>query len=136
LQLEEEATPVSATVPTRKDCLRIAQDRNPELRAAQQEVLKARAGLAAAKDNYIPDITGLACYSYQSGVPLLTHNFGTFGVTMSFVLFDGGRRNAEVKESRTLRSHAEINLAKVQEKVAVQVETAYDRVEQLQARSE
>jgi outer membrane protein TolC len=94
---------------------------------------KRGAGLAAAKDNYIPDIIGLARYSYQSGVPLLTHNFGTFGFTMSYVLFDGGRRSSEVKESRTLRSQAEINLTKVQEEVAVQGETAYDMVEQLQS---
>ena len=53
----------------------------PRIRAAQQAVEKAKAGLAAAKDAYIPDITGIARYSYQSGVPLLVHNFGTFGVT-------------------------------------------------------
>jgi outer membrane protein TolC len=95
--------------------------------------VKAKAGLAASKDAYIPDITGLARYSYQSGVPFLVHNFGTFGVTLSYELFDGGRRNAEIKDSRTLLSQAELNLAKVKEEGEVQVEAAYDKVEQLQS---
>jgi outer membrane protein TolC len=95
-------------------------------------VVKAKAGLAAAKDAYIPDVTGLARYSYQSGIPFLVHNFGTFGLTLSYELFDGGRRIAEIKDSQTLLSQAELNLVKVEEEVAVQVERAYDKVEQLQ----
>jgi outer membrane protein TolC len=64
-------------------------------------------------------------------VPLLVHNFGTFGVSLSYELFDGGRRVAEIKDSRTLVSQAELNRAKVEDEVAVQVEKAYDKVEQL-----
>jgi outer membrane protein TolC len=132
-QLELDADPSvgALTTPSREECIQIAQDHSPEIRAAQQAVLKAKAGLAAAKDAYIPDITGLARYSYQSGIPLLVHNFGTFGASFNYDLFDGGRRIAEVKDSRTLLSQAELNLAKVQDEVAVQVETAYDKVEQL-----
>ena len=101
------------SVPSREECIRIAQEHSPEIRAAKQSVVKARAGLAAAKDAYIPDITGLARYSYQSGIPLLVHNFGTFGVSFTYDLFDGGRRIAEIKDSRTLLSEAELNLEKV-----------------------
>ena len=93
---------------------------------------KAKAGLSAAKDAYIPDITGLARYSYQSGVPFLVHNFGTFGFTLSYDLFDGGKRVAGIKDAQTVLSEAELNLAKVEDEVEVQVETAYDKVEQLQ----
>jgi outer membrane protein TolC len=134
-QLELDADPSVAafTTPSRQESIQIAQDHNPEIRAAQQAVLKAKAGLAAAKDAYIPDVTALARYSYQSGIPLLVHNFGTFGASFTYDLFDGGRRTAEVKDSRTLLSEAELNLAKVKDEVAVQVETAYDKVEQLRS---
>ena len=132
LLLDADTSAASMAVPTREECIRIAQEHSPEIQAAEQAVVKAKAGLAAAKDAYIPDITGLARYSYQSGVPLLVHNFGTFGFTFSYDLFDGGRRNASIKDSRTLLSQAELNLTKVEEEVAVQVETAYDKVEQLQ----
>ncbi len=132
LQLEANAPPATSAIPSREECLRIARDHSPEIQAAQQSVAKARAGLAAAKDAYIPNITGLARYSYQSGVPLLVHNFGTFGVSFTYDLFDGGHRNAEIKDSRTLLSEAELNLEKVEEEIAVQVETAYDKVQEAQ----
>ena len=124
--------PPRCPVPSREECIRIAQEHSPEIQAAKQSVLKARAGLSAAKDAYIPDITGLARYSYQSGIPFLVHNFGTFGVSFTYDLFDGGKRVAEIKDSRTLLSEAEVNLAKIEDEVEVQVESAYDKVEQLQ----
>jgi len=132
LALDADTSSTAVSVPSREECIRIAQEHSPEIQAAKQSVLKARAGLSAAKDAYIPDITGLARYSYQSGIPFLVHNFGTFGVSFTYDLFDGGKRIAEIKDSRTLLSEAELNLEKVEEEVAVQVETAYDKVEQLQ----
>ena len=132
LQLDSDPSAAPLSIPSREECIQIAEEHSPEIRSAQEAVEKARAGLAAAKDAYIPDITGLARYSYQSGIPFLVHNFGTFGFTFSYDLFDGGRREAEVKDSRTLLSQAELNLAKVKEEVAVQVEQSYDKVEQLQ----
>jgi outer membrane protein TolC len=133
LQLDEDLSAAGIAVPTRDESVQIAQQQSPEIRSAEQAVLKARAGLAAARDAYIPDITGLARYSYQSGVPLLVHNFGTFGFTLNYDLFDGGKRNAAIKDSRTLLSEAQLNLVKARDEVTVQVETAYDRVEQLQS---
>jgi outer membrane protein TolC len=133
LQLEEETSASAVTVPPREECVHLAHEQSPDVRAAHQAVEKAKAGLAAAKDAYIPDITGIARYSYQSGIPFLVHNFGTFGVTFSYDLFDGGRREAEIKDSHTLLSQAELNLTKVEDEVAVQVETAYDKVVQMQS---
>jgi outer membrane protein TolC len=67
----------SPTLPSRSEAIAMARDRNPKVLEAQQSVEKAKAGLAAARAAYIPDISGLARYSYQSGVPFLVHNFGT-----------------------------------------------------------
>jgi outer membrane protein TolC len=132
LALDADTSAMAFTVPSREECIRIAQENSPEIRSAKQTVIKAKAGLAAAKDAYIPDITGLARYSYQSGIPFLVHNFGTFGFSFTWEVFDGGHRIAAIKDSRTMLSEAELNLEKVQDEVAVQVETAYDKVEQLQ----
>jgi outer membrane protein TolC len=132
LQLDADTTAVSTAVPSREECLRIARENSPEVKSAEQAVVKAKAGLAAAKDAYIPDITGIARYSYQSGIPFLVHNFGTFGVTFTYDLFDGGKREAEVRDARSELAEAQLNLEKVEEEEAVQVEQAYDKVEQLQ----
>jgi outer membrane protein TolC len=132
LALDADVSAASMPVPSREECIRIAQQHSPEIQTAKQSVEKAKAGLSAAKDAYIPDITGLARYSYQSGVPFLVHNFGTFGFTLSYDLFDGGKRVAGIKDAQTVLSEAELNLTKVEDEVEVQVETAYDKVEQLQ----
>jgi outer membrane protein TolC len=131
LQLDPDISAAPISIPTREEGLRIAREHSPEIRSADQAVVKAKAGLAAAKDAYIPDVTGLARYSYQDGVPLLVHNFGTFGVSLSYEVFDGGHRIAEIKDSRTLLSQAELHRVKVEDEVAVQVEKAYDKVELL-----
>jgi outer membrane protein TolC len=133
LHLSEELSAFGASIPDREECVRIAHEQSPDIRAAKQAVEKAKAGLAAAKDAYIPDITAVARYSYQSGVPLLVHNFGTFGATFTYDLFDGGRRKEEIDDSHTLLSQAELNLTKVEDEVAVQAETAYDKVVQMQS---
>ena len=132
LQLEPVAPATSMVIPSREEALRIAKDGSPAIRAARQSIEKAKAGLGAAKDAYIPDLTGMARYSYQSGVPFLVHNFGTFGFSLTYNLFDGGRREAEARDSRTLVSQAELSLVNVEEEITVQVEVAYDKVEQLQ----
>ena len=132
LKLSEDLPAVPASIPPREECLRIARERSPEIRIARQAVEKAKAELAAAKDAFIPDLSGFARYSYQSGIPFLVHNFGTFGVIFEYELFDGGRRKAEVGESHTMLSKAELDLARAENEVAVQVETAYDKVEQMQ----
>jgi outer membrane protein TolC len=132
LKLWEDPAAASASIPARDECVRTAREKSPKIRAAQQAVEKAKAGLAATKDKYIPDLNAFARYSYQSGIPFLVHNFGTFGFTFTYELFDGGRRNAEISESRTMLSKAELDLANVEEEVTVQVEIAYDKVEQMQ----
>lgn len=133
LHLREEPSDVAASIPARDECVRTAREQSPEIRAAQQAVEKAKAELAAAKDAYIPDLTGFARYSYQSGIPFLAHNFGTFGVLFSYDLFEGGRRKAEIGQMRTTLSRAELNLANAEQEVTVQVEIAYDKVELMQS---
>jgi outer membrane protein TolC len=131
LQLTEEPLVAPSSMSPRDECVRIAREHSPDVRAAQQALAKAKAGLEAAKDAYIPDLTAFARYSYQSGIPFLVHNFGTFGVIFEYELFDGGLRKAEIDESRTTFSKAQVNLDKVEQDVAVQVELAYDKVEQM-----
>ena len=94
-------------------------------------LVKAQAGLAASKDAYIPDVTALSRYSYQSGVPFLAHNFGTFGFVLSYDLFDGGRREAKIREARNDVHSAEVTVDKLQSEIEVQVQGIYDRVDEL-----
>jgi outer membrane protein TolC len=132
LNLSEDLSVAPASIASLEECIRIAREHSPEIRIAQQAVEKAKAELAAAKDAFIPDLSGFARYSYQSGIPFLVHNFGTFGIIFEYELFDGGRRKTEIGQAHTMLSKAELNLDKVNDEVAVQVEVAYNKVQQMQ----
>jgi outer membrane protein TolC len=130
LQLSEPSYVVPSAVAPREECVRIAREQSLDVRVAKQSVERAKASLGAAKYAYMPDVSVFARYSYQSGIPFLVHNIGTFGAIFEYELFDGGRRKAEIGEARTILSKAEVNLDKVEEEVAAEVEIAYDNVEQ------
>lgn len=113
----------------REQCLRVALDSHPEIAEARAKVEEASAAASLAKRQYIPDLEAFARYSYQSNVPFLVHNFGTFGVHFGYDLFDGGRRNATIAEHKAQLSKAEENLARVKEEVELRVQTAYNKLE-------
>jgi outer membrane protein TolC len=131
IDLDPGAAAAALNIPSRIDAVGIALDQNQDLKVARQTLVQAQAGLAAAKDAYIPDVTALSRYSYQSGVPLLVHNFGTFGFALSYDLFDGGRREAKVREARSEVRSAEVAVDKLRSEIEVQVQGIYDRIDEL-----
>jgi outer membrane protein TolC len=124
-------SPVSADIEafTKQEYVKEAWDENPQIRAAEETVAKTRAGVAAAKTAYIPDVTVFARYSYQDGVPFLVRNFGTFGVNLNYTLWDFGKRRATVREDTTQLAEAEENLDRLKDQVAVEIERSYNKVE-------
>jgi outer membrane protein TolC len=120
---------VALDVPPREESVRTALDNNPEVKEAQQQLSKAQAAHAAAKAEYIPDVTAFARYSYQNGVPFVDRNFGTFGIHLTYDLFDGGKRRALVRERRDEISEAEENLKRIKDEVEVRIAAIYNRLE-------
>jgi outer membrane protein TolC len=113
----------------REECVQIARTSHPEVVAARAEVEKASAGVRLANADYLPDVSALARYSYQSNVPFLARNFGTFGAELTYDLFDGGRRRAAVRESGAKLAQAKEDLARVTDDVELRVETALNRLD-------
>lgn len=114
---------------TKAEYIKAAWEENPEIRAAQQVVEKARAGVSASKTAYIPDITAFARHSYQDGVPFFVRNFGTVGINLNYTLWDFGKRRAAVRERSMQLAEAEENLERLREQVAVEVERSYNKME-------
>jgi len=129
--LDANAPGPSMDLPPRAEAVREAMEENPELRAARDTLKKAKAGLAAARDAYIPDVTALSRYSYQSGVPFLVHNFGTFGFVFNYDLFDGGKREAQIRTAKTSVISAQVAVDNLESQINVQVQAAYDRLDQI-----
>jgi outer membrane protein TolC len=120
---------VSLDLPPREQSLRTALNDNPEIKEAVQTLAKAQAAHSAAKTEYIPDVTAFARYSYQNGVPLVDRNFGTFGIRLSYDLFDAGKRKAQIRERRDEVSQAEENLERVKDEIQVRINMIYNRLE-------
>jgi outer membrane protein TolC len=132
LQLDEDSLGDNPVLPLEDEAVSVLRERNPKVLSAIQTVEKAKAAVSAAKDAYIPDISGVARYSYQSGIPFLVHNFGTFGGVISYDLFDGGAREAKLKQAKIQLHAAELQLAQTQADVSVQVYALYDQIRKLQ----
>jgi outer membrane protein TolC len=124
----DPAVNTNVSLPVKDRCLTTAWANNPEIRSAEDALRKASAGVAAARTKYIPDITTFARYSYQDGVPFLVHNFGTFGVSIEYDIFDFGRRRSEVRQEQIQLREAEQNLQRLKDEVAVQVEQTYNKL--------
>jgi multidrug efflux pump subunit AcrB/outer membrane protein TolC len=135
LDTELELEEVSASPgehPTREQYLAAAAKGNPELQAAKETVSKARSALLAAQYEYIPNIGAFARETYQTGVPFLAHNFGTFGLQMTWNVFDWGKRKGVVGERAAQLTQAEENLRRITDRIAVDVEKAYRKLERTQ----
>ena len=125
----DPAVPATFELRPREEYTQTAWSENPDILAAEEAVRKARAGLIAAKSAYIPDITAYARQSYQDGVPFLVRNFGTFGVTLSYDVFDFGKRRAGVRERDAQLAQVEEDLRRLKDQVAVGIERSYNKLE-------
>ena len=128
LELDPEVQTNFETLP-KSEYVKEAWEENPEIRAAEEAVVKARAGVTAAKTAYIPDITAFARHSYQDGVPFFVRNFGTVGIDLNYTLWDFGKRRATVREHSSQLAEAEQNLEHLKEQVAVAIERSYNKLE-------
>jgi outer membrane protein TolC len=116
----------------REETLRMALAGNPQISAAAETLQQAKAALTAAKSAYIPDVSVFARHSYQNGVPFLVHNFGTFGVSLSYDVFDFGKRSAVVREREAQLAQARENLERLKDAVGVQIEQSLNKVTRTQ----
>jgi outer membrane protein TolC len=114
---------------SREEYVQTAWSQNPEIKAAEDAVEKARAAVGAAKTAYIPDVTAYARQSYQDGIPFFVRNFGTFGVSMTWDVFDFGKRRATVRERQDQLAEAEENLRRLKDDVAVSIERSYNKLQ-------
>jgi len=90
---------------------------------------KADHGVKAAYREYIPDVTLFAANTYQNGASFVTHNVGTFGLVLSWDIWDWGKRRAVIGERRAQLSQAEKNLQRLNDEVTVELDKAYRKLE-------
>lgn len=118
-----------------KEATDAATTANPEVIAAEGDLVKARAGQRLAKLDYVPDIAVLGGYFYNgNAAPLLPRDFSYIGVLGSWTIWDWGKREHTLKERDAQVGMAETAVALTKAKVAGAVKSSYfemDRSRQL-----
>ncbi|MGO9315898.1 MAG: TolC family protein, partial [Syntrophobacteraceae bacterium] len=121
--------PSEGSVESRDYYLQAALSGNPEIESAKATVVKAQGGVRAARDEYIPDVTLFAANTYQEGASFLKNNVGTFGVMMSWDIWDWGKRSAVIGERSAQLSQARENVHRLDDEVTVELDRAYRKLE-------
>jgi outer membrane protein TolC len=114
---------------SREECLKLALDAHPDVAEARASVAKAESAVRLARYDFVPDVEAFARYSFQKDVPFLAPNFGTFGIHLSYDLFDGGRKRATLRARHAQLAQAKENFARVSDEIEVRVQTAYNKLE-------
>ncbi|HWA26568.1 MAG TPA: TolC family protein [Lacunisphaera sp.] len=98
---------------------------NPERAIAAATVEKAAAGVRAARQAYIPEVSLVAGGYAQDGIPLVAKHNAIGGLTVSWDVFDFGRRRADVSRAISQRRAAEVNRDRLEEDAARQIRLAH-----------
>jgi outer membrane protein TolC len=101
---------------------------NPELKSARQALDKAHAGLNAARDEYIPDVSLYLQHVYQNGAPLLPESSAAIGVRANWTITEFGKRFGLVRERKAQVSIARENLHATENKVRIDVESELRKI--------
>ncbi|MDD2335640.1 MAG: efflux RND transporter permease subunit [Geobacteraceae bacterium] len=134
LDMELVVTEINDSLPAPQalpEYLREALSRNPELQAAKGSVLKADHAVSAACDEYIPDVSLFARYTYQNGAPFVANNIGTFGAQMTWNIFDWGGRRGVLGQRRSQLTQAQENLKRIEQRITVEITKAYRKLERI-----
>jgi len=125
LDLSQPDGSASDASPEAGAAVQLALAKNPEIEGAAHQLEKARAAVRAARAEYIPEVSAFAQHVYQDGAPFLSSaNNGVFGVHMTWTLFEFGKRRGQVLERTAEVAQAEENLARLRNRVRIDVEKA------------
>ena len=132
LELVEPALPV-LPFHCADDVIGLALGDNPEIREAQQTILKAKAAVAAGKLDYMPSIAAMGGYVNQTGASYIQQDIGYIGVVGNWTLFDGGKRRNVLHERQNLVVMATLKLQQTEDEVRQKAQKAFRDVVESQA---
>lgn len=125
-----EPIPAEPPVHCADDAAQAALAHNPEVRAAQQDIAKARAALQVARMDYVPDVLLFGGYQNQSAVPAIQPNISFLGVTANYTFWDWGKRRNITNQRKTDIALAQQNVQVVMDKAQLEARKAYNGFEQ------
>jgi outer membrane protein TolC len=103
---------------------------DPEIREAQQGIIKAEAAMKMAKMAYLPDVAIVGGYANQTVASYIQPNFGFVGLTGNYTFFEWGKKQ-DVKHQRDMDlALARQNVQVKTNKVRLEARKAFSQYEQ------
>jgi outer membrane protein TolC len=109
---------------------RDAREHQPSVRRARLSAGMAELDARVARADYLPDVSLTVGYLSPWGVEFLPKNVVTAGVSLSWEVFDGGRRAKELAEKRKAADEARLKAKEAEELAVVQVAKDVRKVEE------
>jgi outer membrane protein TolC len=120
-----EPLPPAVPVNDAEEAVQLALKDNPQVQEAEANVEKAHAALKVANADFLPDVVIAGSYFNQTAASYIQQNFGAFGVTASYTLFDWGKRR-RVRDQRQMQiAMASTNVNATIEKVRLETVQAF-----------
>jgi outer membrane protein TolC len=107
------------------EAVELALATSPEIRQAEQNVCKARAGVTAAKVDWLPNIAVVGGYANNNAVPDMQTNIGYAGVIANYTFVDWGKRRYTIREREMLVSMATLKVQATRDDVRQKALKAY-----------
>jgi len=103
---------------------------NAEVVEAEQTAVKAHAAATISKMDYVPTVAVIGGYTFQKSINVVFPKAaGYVGAMASLNIYDFGKREHSVKESKTNAQAADLGVQLVKAKVAAAVKTSYFELE-------
>jgi outer membrane protein TolC len=112
------------------EAINLALGASPEVREAEQDIVKAHAAVAAAKADYLPSIGVVGGYARQTAADYIQPDVTYVGVVGSWNLFEWGRRKNTVREREQLIAMATLKMQQTQDDVRKKALKAFREVAQ------
>lgn len=118
--------------PVREPCVKCADEAavlalaaSPELRAAEQDIIKAQAAVCAAKVDYLPNVLLFGGYLNQTGMSYVQQNIGYMGASVSYTFVDWGKRRNTIRERDTFVYMASLKVQQTSDEIRQKALKAY-----------
>jgi outer membrane protein TolC len=113
-----------------KDVTDKAMAANAEVVEAEQTAIKAHAAATISKMEYVPTVAAMGGYTNQTSINVVFPRAAAYvGATASWTIFDFGKREHGVKESKANAEAADLGVQLTKAKVASAVKSSYLELE-------
>ncbi len=128
-----EPSPVAPCVNSAEQAIALALGCSPEVFQADQDAVKAAAGVRVAKVDYLPDVLLMGGYVNQNGINVIQNDVTYGAISVNYPLFEGGKRIHALRQAETVAAMARQKACQVREEVRLKAQKAYREYADAQA---